>query len=143
MPYRFLDDIATADVAFEVWGTNREELFVAAAEALLRTMVDDPVHVLAQEELPIVIEQQELDLLLFDFLNELVYLKDARKMLLHVPTVRIESEGGGFALHGTARGEGLDPRRHHLQVDVKAATLHRLQVWREGEVWRATVVLDV
>lgn len=132
MPYRFLDDIATADVAFEAWGASREELFVASAEALLQTMVDDPTRILEREEVPFAIEQQELDLLLFAFLNELVYLKDARKMLLHVPTVRIESRVGSFTLNGTARGERIDPLRHRLRVDVKAATLHRLRVVNEG-----------
>ena len=41
MAYRYLEDIAIADVAFEAWGKSREALFRAAAEATLNVMVGD------------------------------------------------------------------------------------------------------
>ena len=143
MPYRFLDDIATADVAFEGWGESREVLFTAAAGAMLRTMVESPDEVLATEELTVTLENPELDLLLASFLQELVFLKDARRLLLHAGPVRIEEREGEFVLEAVLRGEPIDPSRHRLLVDVKAVTLHRLRVWEEGQTWRGTVVLDV
>ncbi|MBD0304867.1 MAG: archease, partial [Tolypothrix sp. T3-bin4] len=33
MPYEFLDDVATADIAFRAWGKDLEELFIAAGDA--------------------------------------------------------------------------------------------------------------
>ena len=83
MPYKFLDDIATADVAFEAWGATREELFAAGAAALLNTMVHDPEAVGRREEMVVTVEDAALDLLLFSFLQELVFLKDARQLLPH------------------------------------------------------------
>ncbi|MGA1796796.1 MAG: archease [bacterium] len=41
MPFRFLEDIATADIAFEAWGETMEELFSACAEAVIGIMADD------------------------------------------------------------------------------------------------------
>ena len=41
MPYRYLEDIATADVAFEARGKDLAELFMAAAEATMNVMVAD------------------------------------------------------------------------------------------------------
>ncbi|NTU48413.1 MAG: archease, partial [Syntrophobacteraceae bacterium] len=41
MPYEFLDDIATADVAFQAWGKTLEEMFVSACEATINVMVSD------------------------------------------------------------------------------------------------------
>ncbi|KAB0672185.1 archease [Oryzomonas sagensis] len=143
MPYRFLDDIATADVAFEAWGATREELFAAGADALLRTMVHDPKVVERREEQAVTVDDADLDLLLFSFLQELVFLKDARRLLLHPEKVRIAEEGGRFRLDAVLRGEGIDRQRHPLVVDVKAVTLHRLRVACEAGVWRAVVVLDV
>jgi SHS2 domain-containing protein len=143
MPYRFLEDIATADVAFEAWGGTREELFAAAAAALLATMSDDPDLVERRREAAIRLEHEELDLLLYAFLAELVFLKDARRLLLHTDTVRINCGEDGFHLEAILRGEEIAPRRHRLQVDVKAVTLHRLKVMYENGVWRATVVLDI
>lgn len=143
MPYRFLDDITMADVAFEAWGGSREELFTAAAAALLRTMVHEPGDVGRAQELTIRLEHEELDLLLFDFLSEIVFYKDARRLLLHADKLRIEGDAGDYRLTAVMRGDVIDPLPHKLLVDVKAVTLHRLRVVFEDEVWRATVVLDV
>ncbi len=40
MPYKFLEDIATADAAFEALGSTPEELFTEAALATFEVMVD-------------------------------------------------------------------------------------------------------
>lgn len=143
MPYRFLGDIATADVAFEAWGGTREELFIACADALLRTMVEQPEKVERRQSLAIHLEHEELDLLLFAYLAELVFLKDARRLLLHADSVRIGGTEGAFSLEAGVLGEEINSRRHDLLVDVKAVTLHRLRVVQEGGVWKATVVLDI
>ena len=143
MPYRFLDHIATADVAFEAWGATREELFSAAATALLATMVSEPDLVERRQEVAISLEHGELDLLLHSFLSELVFLKDARLLLLHADTLRISGDTGGFELEALLQGEKIAVRRHRLLVDVKAVTLHMLRVVCTNGLWRATVVLDV
>jgi len=41
MPYEFLEDVAIADIAFRAWGTNLEELFKAAGDAVINTMIDN------------------------------------------------------------------------------------------------------
>ena len=143
MPYRFLGDIATADVAFEAWGATRELLFAASAAALLRTMVEEPAEVQPRQEIAISLEHEELDLLLFDFLGELVFYKDARRLLLHADELRINDARGVIRLEVLARGEEIDPQRHKLLVDVKAVTLHRFQVACDNGTWKTTIVLDV
>jgi SHS2 domain-containing protein len=143
MPYRFLEDIATADVAFEAWGETREELFAACAAALLRTMVEEPDAVERRQEQLLRLEHEELDLLLFSFLQELVFLKDARRLLLHADGMRLGEGRGFFTLEATLYGEVIAPRRHSFIVDVKAITLHRFRVFFEGGTWKAVVVLDV
>lgn len=143
MPYHFLDDIATADVAFEAWGGTREEMFSSAAEALLGTMVAAPAAVKGRRKLIIQLENDGLDLLLFSFLQELVFYKDARRLLLHADSVRVEERQGVYSLEVCARGEKIDDTRHQLLVDVKAVTLYRLDVRQHGGIWKAVVVLDV
>lgn len=143
MPFRFLEEIATADVAFEAWGNSREELFSASAAALLNTMTAAPEEVARHEEVAILLKHDELELLLFSFLEELIFLKDARRLLLHADTVRIAVLEGTYHLEATVKGERIDTVRHCLLVDVKAVTLHLLQVTYEDSVWKAVVVLDV
>jgi SHS2 domain-containing protein len=143
MPCRFQDEISTADVAFEAWGATREELFISSAAALLRTMTAAPEQVARQKSLTVRLAHEELDLLLWSFLQELIFIKDARRLLLHADKVLIEQRGGLFRLQAQLSGERIDAGRHRLLVDVKAVTLHRFQVAFMDDLWRAVVVLDV
>ena len=142
--YRYLENIATADVAFEAWGATKEETFLAAADATLNTMVEDLGTVAPRECRVFSLVAESPDLLLLELLQELVYHKDAGRLLLRVRDLRIEETGSGrVRLHAEAVGETIDPGRHALLADVKAVTLHRLVVERTPDGWRAVVVLDV
>ena len=141
--YRYLEEIATADIAFEAWGATREETFLAAADATLNTMVEDIGTIVPLERRVFSLAADSLDLLLFEFLQELVYHKDADRLLLRVRDLRIEETGSGYRLHADAIGETIDPGRHALLADVKAVTLHRLSVEKTPTGWGAVVVLDV
>ncbi len=143
MPYRYLPDIATADTAFEATGSTREEMFAAAADALTNVMVEDLATVHPRQELEIILENSDLDLLLFAFLQELVYYKDARRLLLRPASLTIADEDATLKLRAVVRGEEIDPDRHPLVVDVKAVTLHRFSVEYRAGTWQATVVLDI
>lgn len=144
MPYQFRGDIAHADVAFDASGGTLEELFSAAAEATLKVMVEDPTAVAATDEIRIFIAEESLDMLLFEFLNELIFYKDARRLLLRPKRLEIVEQGeGNYQLQGTLQGEEIDPGRHRLDTDVKAVTMLRLAVRQVFESWQATVVLDV
>ncbi len=143
MPYRFLEEIAIADVAFEASGDTLEELFGAAADAMLNVMVADPATVRVMATVEFRLENEALDMLLFDFLNELIFLKDARQLLLRMLSAKFEQVGGRHCVNVAAGGERLDPDRHPLVVDVKAVTLHLFRVERTERGWRAEVVLDI
>jgi len=141
--YRFRGDVAIADAAFEAWGATLEELFVAAADATTNTMVQNLDAIEERQRRPIRLEEERADLLLFRFLGELIYLKDAERLLLRVPAAAIRRREGALVLEAEARGEPIDPLRHRLQADVKAVTLHRLRVEQTAHGWEASVVLDI
>ena len=142
-PYRYLEEIATADVAFEARGSTLEETFLAASDATLNTMVEEIGTVAPREHRAFSLAADSLDLLLFELLQELVYRKDAERLLLRVRDLRIEEAGSGYRLDADTTGETIDSTRHSLLADVKAVTLHRLVVERTPDGWRAVVVLDV
>ena len=143
-PYRYLEEIATADVAFEARGVTLEETFLAAADATLNTMVEEIGTIAPRERREISVAADSLDLLLFELLQELVYHKDAERLLLRVRDLRIEETDDGVSppRRGDA-GKRSTPDRHPLLADVKAVTLHRLSVEKTTDGWRAVVVLDV
>jgi SHS2 domain-containing protein len=84
-------------------------------------------------------------MLLFDFLNELIFYKDARRLILLPARLEIEklADGKGYALQGTLQGEEIEAGRHRVNTDVKAVTMLRFSVTQVADGWRATVVLDV
>jgi SHS2 domain-containing protein len=143
MPYAYADDMAIADLAFRAWGQTLEETFIAAAEATMHAMVEDLTTIAPQEERAWEVHEEQLDLLLLQFLQELLFYKDAQRLLLRVYEVQITERDQGFILQARAAGEPLDPARHALGADVKGVTLHRLQVVQSPNGWEATVVLDV
>ncbi len=143
MPYRYMEEVATADVAFSAWGKTREDLFAACADALVNVMVADLASIRRTEEVAVRLAHGELDLLLFAFLNEFVFYKDARQLLLRVDALSITGTAGEFILDARLAGERVDPNRHPLIVDVKAVTLHRFRVEETPQGWEAEVVLDI
>jgi SHS2 domain-containing protein len=143
MPYRYLNDIALADVAFEAWGGTKEEMFIAASDAMMNVMVGDLATISMEVERPIRVEAESIEMLLFHFLQEIIFYKDAEKLLLRVTAVDIQGTNDRFTLKTLARGEELDPEKHELIVDVKAVTLHRYSVEEGPDGWMAKVILDI
>lgn len=143
MPYEYLEDIAISDVAFEATGETAEEMFVAAARATMNVMVADLNAISPKERRMLQVESDSLEMLLFDLLQELIYYKDAERILLYVTEVRIHSDGAHFRLEAEAYGEELDQEKHDLVVDVKAVTLHRYRIEETPGGWKATIILDI
>ena len=142
VPYRYLEDIATSDVAFEAWNDTLEDLFIVASDATLNVMVEDLKTVADKTRRSIHLEDPKIDMLLFQLLQEQIFYKDAEQLLLRVRQVRIQHHEDRFELSAEAYGERLDMDKHELLADVKAVTLHRFKVERDGHGWRATVILD-
>ena len=143
MPYRFLEDEATADVAFEAWGKELPEVFQAAADAVINVMVENPGDIRPRETKRFEVQNAQLDLLLFNFLEQLVYYKDAEHFIGNITRVEVDGAAGDWRANSDAEGEKLDPERHHLSVDVKAITLHEFTLVQKDAEWRAHVVLDI
>ena len=143
MPYEFLEEVAIADIAFRAWGGTLDEVFMAAADATMRVMIDNLESIQSSEHRPIRLENRALDLLLFDLLQELIYFKDAEQLLLRVRHARVTPADGRWTLTAEGYGERLNPAWHQQRIDVKAVTLHNFKLEKTASGWSATVILDV
>ncbi len=143
MPYEYLDNIAIADVAFRAWGNSKEEMFCSAGAAVLNVMVENPEVLSNKIKRRVIMEDPCLDMLLFQFLDELIYLKDAGRLLLKVEDIRIESTESKFVLNAQLSGECIAPQKHKFKADVKAVTLYHFKVEERAGIFSATVVLDI
>jgi SHS2 domain-containing protein len=143
MPYKFLEEIGTADIAFEAVGRDLSELFRDAADATMNVMIDNLDAIEPRETRNIELSNEKIDMLLFDFLQELIYFKDAERLLLRTREVRIDERDQKCFLKAEATVEPLDAARHHQRADVKAVTLHDFSVEKEDGGWKARVLLDI
>lgn len=133
---------ATSDIAFVVHAPSLDALFAAASDALLAATVENPDAVAVEEKRALALEEPDLELLLLRFLNELIFLRDARGLLLRARRVRV-SDGLPARLEAELEGEPLVLGRHLPAADVKAATAHGLRIERQGAGYRASATLDV
>lgn len=142
MSYKFLEDVAIADVAFIATGKTEEEMFESAALAVTNTMVKDLKSVKNNVSKTIKVEGNDMQTLLFNFLQEIIFLKDAKRLLLNKFNIKI-SEGKKLKLVAKASGEKLNMKKHELLVDVKAVSMHNFKVVKMKSGWSTSVILDV
>ena len=138
--YRFLEDVAIADAAFQAEAESLEELFALCAQAAFEVMADTKTIEPKSEE-QVELAGESLDELLFDWLAELIYLKDKTSMLFSRFDIDIKKTNG-YTLKASIWGEPADQKRHRVRVDVKAVTYHLLEVKKEHNKWTARVILD-
>ena len=126
----------TADLGLRVRAASEEELFAEAARGLFSMIVPALETVQPTQTREFAVPGQDRDYLLFDWLNELLYVFDTERLLLSQFEVRLTDEG----LTATARGEPYDPQRHRLDHEVKAITYHGLLVEQDADGWLAEVI---
>jgi SHS2 domain-containing protein len=128
-----------ADVGIRGIGASKAEAFEQAAVAMAAAIID-PSAVMPRLPVDVVCEAPDDELLLFDWLNALVYEMAKRRMLFGKFEVRLD----GNKLSGRAWGEKIDVKRHQPAVEVKGATLTSVAVRQEPDgLWVAQCVVDV
>ncbi len=142
MAYRFMEEGASGDVGFEAASPDIGRLFEEAAEALAASMIDDVSSIRKALTLPVKLAAAEPDILLHDLLQEIIFHKDAKQLLLVSENITVARKGGEYELTGMLAGETIDFRRHRLLVDVKAVTFHGLTVEERDGGWYCSVILD-
>lgn len=137
MPYQFLDH--TADIMFIARNKSIEKLFADCGLALMDSMADLK-SIGDSFSYEINLDEKKLDNLLFSFLEELVYLKDAEYVLFKDFKIKIV---GKYKLKAKCVGGKINVKKNKLKVDVKAVTLHHFYLKKKKEGYEASVLLDI
>lgn len=142
--FRFLDDIALADMAFDADGDSLPALFDAATRALIESLAD-PSTIAQTWRQTVDLGAPDIETLLFEWLGRLVYFKDAQGVVFHQATLSLAptSDQPGWGLHAELTGAPVDHLTQDLRSDVKGVTKHLYAVTHEEDTWKARVVLDV
>jgi SHS2 domain-containing protein len=139
--YEVLEDVALADCALDLEARDTNDLFETAAIALAELMVE-PATLEMSTERTIALSAPGLDLLLYDWLSELIYRKDRDQEVFPQTRVRVSGRGP-FRLEADVRGGIIDRARTALRADPKAVTFHQFRVTAVDGGWRARIVIDI
>jgi|TARA_B100002003_G_C14018645_1_gene491287 SHS2 domain-containing protein len=142
LKYKVLDNVAIADIAFECYGKDLNELFENSAFAIFEETTDLS-KVEEKETKQIKLESDKIDKLLYDFLSEILYIKDTDSFLFKNSKVKIEEKGNKFSLEANLSGESIDREKHEMRNDIKAITLHMFKVEKTKEGYKSVIVVDV
>ena len=136
----------TADIGIEVWAESYTELAMEAGFALAELTTDtetishDVIHT-------IVVEEVELDLLLVEFLKELLYLQETEEFIaisFKKPKYWVDKKADKFILTCQAIGGMWNVEEHESRAEIKAVTYHDLVVsMKKRNDWYARVLFDV
>ena len=138
MRFKFLEDIATADVAFEAYGKNIEEAFSNAAVAMFEVQTDVE-KVNPSESKNVEVVSESLESLLFDWLSELLYLRDTTGLFFSKFDIKIDC-GKQFKLTGKVYGDKI--AGHELKTEVKGVSYQMMKI-EEKPDFKIRVILDV
>jgi len=139
MGYEFLEH--TADVKFRAEEDSLNGLFISAFEALMET-VDGKVVILEQDEKEFSVNGKDLEGLLYNFLEEFLFLLDSEGFLCE-KIKSIEIDEVGFSLKAVVVGDKAE--KYTFTNDVKAITYNDMFVKfdEDKKKWSCQVVLDV
>jgi protein archease len=129
----------TADIGIIAYGTDVRQLFSNAALALF-SLITELESIEEKLDLNLRVKSEDREGLLVAWLNELIYVFDAR----HVLVRRCDIENlTDTQLKATCHGESFDPAKHKLKRGIKAATYHMLKLDKNDHGYRAQVILDI
>ena len=127
----------TADTGLIAYGTNLAEAFASAAYGLF-SIITELNRVREAQSRPLTVSAGDIEGLLFNWMNELIYVFEVEYLLFKRFDITEFSEHN---LKATCRGERYDPSRHQLKLGVKSATYYMLEV--DAEKNRVRVIFDV
>ncbi|MEK6884691.1 MAG: archease [Nanoarchaeota archaeon] len=129
----------TADVKFQAYGKTLEESFKNSALATAKAMFKGKVK--EKKRKKIKAKGNDFENLLYNFLDEIVYLFDAENFLLsQVKKMKINNKQG-FKLEAELIGDNSE--NYDINEHVKSVTYHDMFVKKEKNKYVVQVVLDV
>lgn len=149
---RFVIIEHTADIGVTVYGKTLEELFENSAYGMFSQMTDIE-KVNPEDKVEVQVEGYDKESLLVNWLNELLYLPTTKRMLFSqfkIKNLNVVEDLGlpsknkeQMSLTAEIRGEKINPKKHSLHLEIKAATYHNLKITKTKKGYQTTIIFDV
>lgn len=138
--YRQLEYMA--DAYIEAWGDDLEETFINAALGFYDTMINvDSVDVV--ENLDISVSGADLQELLYNWIEELIYIFETRGFVASKFNIKIYRENSKWKLAGRIYGEKYNKNKHGSKTHIKAVTYHAMEIARDKKGIKIRYLLDL
>ena len=138
--YKFLEH--TADVKFQAFGNTLEEVFKNAVYALTNTITKDKVKSKIKENISMHLEGVDKEGLLYDFLEEFLFLFETKDFILSkITKLKIQEKSGAYFI--TCEMIGDYAKNYNLDTHIKAVTYNNMFVKKEKNKYVVQVVVDV
>lgn len=140
--FEFLD-IAPADAAFVAYGRNLNEVFANAALAVFE-IITETKKVGTVQKITVDVSGYDLKSLMFAWLNELLFISSSESLVFSKFEVGVEEKDKErVSLKAACYGEKMNPSKHEIRAEVKAITYHKMEIKKEGDIWKAQVIVDL
>ena len=132
----------TADIGIAAYGKTKREVFINAAKGMFEIIAGENKTLKENFCDKIKLEADNLEGLLFAWLNELLYISETKLVILNkfeikdLSNNKIEAEVGGAK---------INPPSVKIEKEIKAVTYHRLEIIKDEKngLWRAQVIFDI
>jgi len=140
--YKFLDH--TADVSVEAQGKNLEEAFEQTAYSLMETITPSFIKIPPEITKKIIIEAEDKEALLFDFLTEFLYIFDVEELIFsRIKIHHIEYVQSKYLLEADVKGAKFNKIKHERGIEVKAITYSYMNIEEKKKGVKINVVFDI
>ncbi|MBS7619819.1 archease [Candidatus Bathyarchaeota archaeon] len=128
-----------ADLTVEAYGLDLSEAFANIALGAFNaiTLLEE---VEPLESRIVEVRSEDYPALLYDFLDELLFIHDSELLVFSKIDVKIGENP--LRLIAECRGERLDSNRHKSRIVIKAITFHQMKIEETPKGWRIRVVFD-
>lgn len=131
--FKFLEH--TADAKFQAFGKTLDKAFENAALAMFNVMYKGKVKKTGKKKIKV--KGSDKESLLYNFLEELLFLLDTKSFFLSSAKVKITDN----MLEAEVSGDNA--KKYRIMTDVKAVTYNEMFIKHEKDRWVVQVVVDV
>ena len=130
MSYKILDH--ATDAFIEVTASSLAEAFEVAGYSVIDTILDNS-KIEEKNERNIVVKGKDLNYLLYNWLEEIIYLVITEGFAIKKLKITLE-ENEEYTISAGIFGENIDIKKHGFKVEIKSPTFHEMEIKQEKQV---------
>jgi SHS2 domain-containing protein len=127
MSYKVLDH--ATDAFIEVTASSLTEAFKVAGDSVVDIILDNS-KIEEKKERNIVVKGKDLNYLLYNWLEDLIYLIITEGFAIKKLNITVE-KNEEYAISAQIFGEDIDIKKHGFKVEIKSPTFHEMDIKQE------------